>query len=303
MANLKLRRNLQKSVKKQTIQDVISTLIKEINELDDSKEEVEEYLLQTDQENLLSTNNEYEHHTETNSEETIQETTVQKIEPIHASLDEEVLTHVDEVVDSTTNEIKVEKNIQTEPPIRKNEKRILLTPWSKMNYDQNTISIPSPKTKESSNNVKLPLKKTQPLIEEEQNFPATNEAPEAEEVNVLMEEVNSLMESQEPTELVATRTTVTVIDPRERKAMLEKQYYALMRHAEQNSANLEHHFTKNKSFRPTPLENEANNDLENDELQKIRIQELKKGEKAMLEKQFYSLMRHAAKMYRQLRDY
>ncbi|MDI2589639.1 hypothetical protein OR571_21670 [Psychrobacillus sp. NEAU-3TGS] len=342
--NMEISKNTEKTTeisKENTIQEVVSSLIDEINELNDSKEEKEknsakeqnisvlknktdinlikhllellnsiaqsldmvntkyEYnLLQMDQENLLSTNNEYEHHTQTNSEDAIQETTVQKIEHIHASLEEkiEVRTHLDEVVDSTTTEIKVETNIQTEPPITKNERRILLTPWSKMNYDQNTIAIAPNKTKKSSKNVKTPKENTQLLLEEEQNLLATNVAPKTEEVNVTME-------SQEPTELVATHTTVTVIDPRERKAMLEKQYYALMRHAEQSSTNLEHPLAINDSHHPSPLENKANNVLESDEFNKIRIQELKKGEKAMLEKQFNSLMRHAAKMYRQLRDY
>lgn len=291
----KIIENSTEVSKEITIQEVISSLIKEINEMDDSKEEVEKYSLQMDQENLLSANNEFEQLIETNSEETIQETTAQKIKPIHATLEEtiEVRAHVDEVVDSITNEIKVEQNIQTEPPIRKNEKRILLTPWSKMNYDQNTIAIPPKKTKESSNNIKPPLKKTQPLLEEEQNSPATNEAPVIEEINVLME-------TQEPTVLVSPQTTVTVLDPRERKAILQKQYYALMRHAEQNSTNFEHQLATNKSFHLSPLENETNND---EEFNKTRMQERKKGEKAMLEKQFNSLMRHAAKMYRQLRDY
>ncbi|MFJ8066494.1 hypothetical protein ACIQYS_18000 [Psychrobacillus sp. NPDC096426] len=261
-----------------TIQDAISSLIKEINELDDSKEEVEKYL---PQKRVVSD---------------INESIAQKIEPIHASLEEIIEgSNLDVVADSTTNKLKVEKIMQTEPPVRKNEKRILLTPWSKMNYDQNAIAIAPKKDKESSNNIgELPLKKTQLLLDKEQDLPATNEALEQEELNIEMK-------SPEPIEIVATKTTL--ISPRERKAMLEKQYYALMRHAEQSSTNLEHQIATIKSFHPSPLENEANNDLDSGELQKIRVQERKKGEKAMLEKQFNSLMRHAAKMYRQLRDY
>ena len=52
---------------------------------------------------------------------------------------------MDDIADVTTNELTVQKNNLTEPPARKNEKRILLTPWSKMNYDQNAITIPTPK--------------------------------------------------------------------------------------------------------------------------------------------------------------
>ena len=92
----------------------------------------------------------------------------------------------------------------------------------------------------------LPLEKNQITLEEKLVLPTTNEALRTEEVNVVME-------SQEPTELVATHTTVTLINPRERKAMLEQQYYALMRHAEQNSTNFENQLGTNNSFHPLPF--------------------------------------------------
>ena len=72
--------------------------------------------------------------------------------------------------------------------------------------------------------------------------------------------------------------------------MIEKQYLALMRHAEQNSIY-------------TDYNHDTKNDHQNEEAKKMQMMGQKKGEKEMLEKQFYSLMRHAAKMYRQLRDY
>lgn len=308
-------------------------------------QEMEYNTLQMDQENSLSVNNEFESPVGTNSEEAIQETIVPKVEPMHASFEKtiEVPKHVDEVIDST-NKVKEEQIIHPEPSIRKNERRILLTPWSKMNYDQNEITIPLTKIKESSTEVELPIMEYQKLIDEEHNVPTINKVQKIAELNVAKEsqelneevathttvtikspwerettleeqdlpapnthlemvEMDVLIESQEPADLVAVHTTETLISPRERKEMLEKQYYALMRHAEQNSLNSEHHFATYKSIHPAPFVNETNNDHENDESPKNRMEERKKGEKAMLEKQFYSLMRHAAKMYRQLRDF
>ena len=65
------------------------------------------------------------------------------------------------------------------------------------------LSLPQ-KIKESSNKIEIPLKKSQPLLNEEQDLSKSNEALEKDELNVVVE-------SQEPTETVATNTTVTLI--------------------------------------------------------------------------------------------
>ena len=79
-------------------------------------------------------------------------------------------------------------------------------------------------------------------MEEKLVLPTTNEALRTEEVNVVME-------SQEPTELVATNTTVTLINPREKKRCWSSNL-ALMRHAEQNSTNFENQLGTNNSIPP-----------------------------------------------------
>lgn len=183
------------------------------------------------------------------------------------------------------------QTLPSESPGRKNEKRILLTPWSKMSFDQNATNI-SPKKNneiEFSPNFNSPfgskpsLKVSKSAIEEKHDFPL------AVEVNN-DEQSSTLIEDSENTESIAPQAQSDLISPRERKAMIEKQYFALMRHAEQNWFNTDHNEKKNK-------------DQESEESKKLQIIGQQEGEKVMLEKQFYSLMRHAAKMYRQLRDY
>lgn len=153
--------------------------------------------------------------------------------------------------------VNSEKDVQTslrkeQPRIRKDEKRILLTPWSEMNYDQNTIAIPATNKKKNPSLVRIPLEKNEIILDKK--LPITK------------------------TKRMDEQTAGLVINPKEKKAMLEKQYYALMRHAEQN------------------------HDQVTEEPKKIRAQKRKKDEKVVVEKQYYSLMKHAAKMYRQLRD-
>lgn len=138
------------------------------------------------------------------------------------------------------------------PSIRRYEKRTLLTPWSEMNYDQNAIAIPATSRKKSPPIPILPVEKNEILLDEKP--PIANKKRFEEQ------------------------TVEAFINPKERKAMVEKQYYALMRHAEQNQ------------------------DQKQEDTKKIPIHASRKDEKVVVEKQFHSLMRHAAKMYRQLRD-
>lgn len=147
----------------------------------------------------------------------------------------------------------VQKSLPKEqPPIRRYEKRTLLTPWSEMNYDQNAIAIPSTNRKKNPPIPMLPVEKKEILLDEKP--PIANKKRFEEQ------------------------TVEAYINPKERKAMIEKQYYALMRHAEQNQ------------------------DQKQEDTKKLPIHASSRDEKAVVEKQFYSLMRHAAKMYRQLRD-
>ncbi|MFJ5769238.1 hypothetical protein [Psychrobacillus sp. NPDC093180] len=183
-----------------------------------------------------------------------------------AVLKKQIDVSKEDVQEKQVNEKNEEPNINKESPIKINEKRILLTPWSQMNYDQNTIAIPATNRKKRTQVIAPPSELNETLKEEKLELPKTNESP-----------------IQAPIQRFEEQKTETFINPKEKKAMLKKQYYALMKHAGQNSA----------TFDQNPLSDMENN-LDNDER--------KKGENEMVEKQFYSLMRHAAKMYRKMRD-
>ena len=173
-------------------------------------------------------------------------------------------------IEKEVNEKNEEPFIDKESTNRINEKRILLTPWSQMNYDQNTIAIPATNRKKRAQVIEPPSELNEAYKEEKLENPIINESA-----------------LKVPTEKLEEQTTETFINPQEKKAMVIKQYYALMKHAGQNFATSDQKFLRDKS---SYIEKNLDNNERN------------KDENEMVEKQFYSLMRHAAKMYRKLRD-
>ena len=80
-------------------------------------------------------------------------------------------------------------------------------------------------------------------------------------------------EEPEPADIANSTLSMRKMSPKEEKAMLEKQYFSLMKHAAGYSLQLEEHSEQLK-FHIHPVS----------------------------EWQYIALMNHAAKMYRQLRD-
>ncbi|MFB5085775.1 hypothetical protein PGC35_00940 [Psychrobacillus sp. PGGUH221] len=289
-----------------TMKENNSELLKSVSHLVDNIESNNDVLeIKTNQvlsvpdDELLNMYNENENHVDISQEVEVQET-MELIDKLKISLNQEETQNLPNREDleadyldpynSRSSVINEEQIISKEPEIQNKEKRILLTAWSKMNLDQNSITIPPKKNVESES----PTHKTSSVVVD---LASDHEKSFVEEMheNNTTEEHGKLVIAPEHSEVFFTADPIS---PIEKKAMLLKQYYALMKHAENNSANQEY-----RSVRYPTLDYQVNNKPEFEELKNSYVSESLKEEKAVLENQFYSLMRHAAKMYRQIRDF
>ncbi|WP_336497256.1 hypothetical protein [Psychrobacillus sp. FJAT-51614] len=153
---------------------------------------------------------------------------------------------------------------QTEADLK--EKRVLLTALSNIN-ELSTIAI----QKKSS------------LINEFENLVDLTETISMQPKEY-SEENNSVLNKYEPEMNEENPERVISISPIEVKALLEKQYFALMNYA---ASAVAHNYTNFAINEDSEHWNTNNSTQQN----------------KMVEKQYDSLMRHAAKMYRQIRDY
>ncbi|WP_313891486.1 DUF2642 domain-containing protein [Psychrobacillus sp.] len=199
------------------------------------------------------------------------------------------------------------KNSITSHPTSDKEKRILLTAWSPMNHDPSAL----PNLKKTSEKSKL-------IVHDESSIQME---PIAEfNISFIQEKYfselknNKLIECSGDTPLPDETNVCQELEkrknPKEEKAMLVKQYYALMKHAEENLIKLEHRFNSiiqptyaNKTKTGTASYGNIVQSLESEATNSFHLPKSIKEEIVRLEKQYLSLMRHAAKMYRQLRDY
>lgn len=277
----------------------VSHLVDDIDSYNDVREIKTNKVLSVQDDELLKMYNVNE-----NQEDTIQGVEVQEtmelIDKLKISLIQEEMQNLPnredleanylDAYNSRSSVINEEQIIPKEPQNQNKEKRILLTAWSKMNLDQNSITIPPKKNVESESPTHKPSSVVGDLASDHEKS-----LVQVMHENNTTEELGKLVITPEPSEVLFTADPIS---PIEKKAMLLKQYYALMKHAENNSANQEY-----RSVRYPTLDYQVNNKPEYEEINNSYVSESLKEEKAVLENQFYSLMRHAAKMYRQIRDF
>lgn len=277
----------------------VSHLVDDIDSNNDVREIKTNQVLSVQDDELLKMYNVNE-----NQEDTIQGVEVQEtmelIDKLKISLIQEEMQNLPnredleanylDAYNSRSSVINEEQIIPKEPQNQNKEKRILLTAWSKMNLDQNSITIPPKKNVESESPTHKPSSVVGDLASDHEKS-----LVQVMHENNTTEELGKLVITPEPSEVLFTADPIS---PIEKKAMLLKQYYALMKHAENNSANQEY-----RSVRYPTLDYQVNNKPEYEEINNSYVSESLKEEKAVLENQFYSLMRHAAKMYRQIRDF
>lgn len=273
----------------------VSHLVDDIDSNNDVQEIKTNQVLSVQDDELLKMYNINE-----NQEDTIQGVEVQEtmelIDKLKISLNQEEMQNLPnredleaDFIDPSKSSVINEEQIK-EPQNQNKEKRILLTAWSKMNLDQNSITIPSKKNVESESPTHKPSSVVVDLASDHEKS-----LVQVMHENNTTEEIGKLVITPEPSEVLFTADPIS---PIEKKAMLLKQYYALMKHAENNSAYQEY-----RSGRYPTLDYQVNNKPEYEEINNSYVSESLKEEKAVLENQFYSLMRHAAKMYRQIRDF
>ncbi|QFF98269.1 hypothetical protein PB01_05235 [Psychrobacillus glaciei] len=190
---------------------------------------------------------------------------------------------------------------RTNTPLKQNHKKTLLTAWSALNSDQSTITIPKKsKTKSkhlNSNRMSDSLEIQTELVHTLSPKSNITDKRINKAAFEAMDEKNILAEKKNFLKLAKP------LSPKEEKALLEKQYFALMNYAAkkvQKSIRLE---------QQPELSNSLNNNRELSEQSKLletstmRRSINQKVEDELMEKQYYSLMKHAAKMYHQVRDH
>ncbi|WP_391208189.1 hypothetical protein [Psychrobacillus sp. L4] len=203
--------------------------------------------------------------------------------------------------------LKEKQSIRTNTPLEQSHKKTLLTAWSALNSDQSTITIPKKsKTKYNylnHNQISNKLVQSENVHTLSPNSTITDEQINKEEFEAL-DVKNIQIEKKNFPELIKP------LSPKEEKIMLEKQYFALMNYAAkkvQKSIRLEQQPVLSNSFSNPELK-KINNNIELSEQSKLletytmRHSTKQKVEDELMEKQYYFLMKHAAKMYHQVRD-
>lgn len=203
-----------------------------------------------------------------------------------------------------------EKHIKLpKSPLKKSNKKTLLTAWSALNSDQSTITIPKKsKTKSKHLNSKRMSNKLE-IQSEYVHTLSTKSSITDKQIN--KEEFEALDEKNIQFEKKNFPEHVKPLSPKEEKAMLEKQYFALMNYAAkkiQKSIRLEPLPELSSSFSYPELNKIKNNRELSEQSNSLEANTMRhstnpKVEDELMEKQYYSLMKHAAKMYHQVREH
>lgn len=180
-------------------------------------------------------------------------------------------------------------------------KDVLLTAWSTMNSDQSTVALP--KKSDSKRKLETPIENT---IMTNHDTGLNEHASLSNQINNTdcQDKLNVLDKGSETSEKKKTVLNANVLSKEEVNEMLEQQYFALMNYAAvqiSNGINIKQADNK-LYFHPRVEDREYSQE-------KIRRSGMVSGypiydskqDTTEVEKQYISLMRHATKMYRNLR--
>lgn len=181
------------------------------------------------------------------------------------------------------------------------EKSVLLTAWSAMNSDQSTVSLPK-KYKQKS---ELPVDEGKTVTKEQ--HVESNQSMSS--INHKIEEIQIFDEESKTSEKKNPQKQANVISPTEVNKILEKQYFALMNYAAAQISNSIHFEQKAKKsffhpgFESIGQERKSLRKIDPSEKSSDYLLSASKEETVTFEKQYISLMRHATKMYRALKEH
>ncbi|QUW23671.1 DUF2642 domain-containing protein [Sporosarcina sp. Marseille-Q4063] len=171
------------------------------------------------------------------------------------------------------------------PRVRRKKKRRLKTTCCTIKNIQHAISqkeldraIEFPVHEEDSYKVARRSKRMKSLSHPTGDNTSNNKLKSDENFDVLVEKTKPVETYTSPLSLRQ--------NPKEEKAILERQYYALMKHASKKYVEMQH---CPDCFMPL-------------EIFYLPVRKEIHNEKATIKKQYYSLMKHAEKMYCQLKD-
>ncbi|MFF3100756.1 hypothetical protein [Viridibacillus arvi] len=126
---------------------------------------------------------------------------------------------------------------------------------------------------------------------ETEHIPLNEEKSISNELPSIKSDLENLVEKLDSANEKLTQLTSKKINSKEEKIILEKQYFALMKYARKIAIN------ENLDGTAFKLSS-GNTKLAHSPIRQLSLKE----EKSMLKKQYFALMKHAEKMYRQLRD-
>ncbi|MGE7922690.1 hypothetical protein ACQKND_05865, partial [Viridibacillus arvi] len=126
---------------------------------------------------------------------------------------------------------------------------------------------------------------------ETEHIPLNAEKSISNELPSIKSDLENLVEKLDSANEKLTQLTSKKINSKEEKIILEKQYFALMKYARKIAINENIDGTVFKL-------SSGNTKLAHSPIRQLSLKE----EKIMLKKQYFALMKHAEKMYRQLRD-
>ncbi|MFF2752272.1 hypothetical protein ACFVR1_00775 [Psychrobacillus sp. NPDC058041] len=222
--------------------------------------------------------------------------------------DEEVIQKINshEIL-KNNSATKQEQLIQENTRLNHRGKKILLTAWSALNSDQSTIPIPKRTTPKSENPVQ---QENSTNIEDNLENELTNKSISSDKQKNV-DEVSSVNGKTPLAEKILFSRPVKLLSAKEEREMLEKQYFALMKYAANKAQKLIR--LQQQSVRTNSINyqrfNKSKNNIEYSDLpitlekNKIHQSTILNKEADMMEKQYYSLMMHAAKMYYQVREH
>ncbi|MEX3621337.1 hypothetical protein [Viridibacillus arvi] len=126
---------------------------------------------------------------------------------------------------------------------------------------------------------------------ETEHIPLNEDKSISNELPSIKSDLENLVEKLDSANEKLTQLTSKKINSKEEKIILEKQYFALMKYARKIAIN------ENLDGTVFKLSS-GNTKLAHSPIRQLSLKE----EKSMLKKQYFALMKHAEKMYRQLRD-
>lgn len=208
----------------------------------------------------------------------------------------------DLIIEEQKNVFSEEQLNLPQNPLKLKRKDVLLTAWSTMNNDQSTVALP--KKTDSKKKLETPIENTM-MINRDTGL---NKQPSlSNQINNTdrQDKLNVLDKESETSEKKKTVLNVNVLSKEEVNEMLEQQYFALMNYvAVQISNGINSKQEDNKFYFHPRAEDRVYGP------EKIRRSEVvsgypfydSKSDTTALEKQYISLLSHATKMYRKLRN-